>query len=447
MKYEAHPYQAYATRRIIDTPRVGLFLDMGLGKTVATLTAVEELMHDRYEVKKCLVIAPLRVAQMTWTDEAAKWDHLHLRLSRVLGSATERERALAVDADVYTVNRENVPWLVKHYGRSWPFDMVVVDESSSFKNHQAKRFRALRQVLGLIDRLVLLTGTPSPRGLMDLWAQLYLIDRGERLGKTIGAYRAAYFTPGRRNGYVVYDWEPRDGAADAVYRRIADVCVSMTAADWLTLPKRIDNRVDVELPPGARKLYARLLRDFAAEVEGADITAANAAALTGKLLQVANGAVYDEDGGACEVHRAKLDALAEIRDACAEPMVVFYWFKHDAERLKKAFPEARTLETQADMVAWNRGEIPMLLLHPASAGHGLNLQAGGRVIVWYGLTWSLELYQQANARLHRQGQTKPVIVHHLVARGTMDERVLAALAEKRVGQDALIAAVKAEIGE
>lgn len=447
MKYEPHPYQAYATQRILDTPRVGLFLDMGLGKTVATLTAVEELMHDRYEVKKSLVIAPLRVAQMTWTDEAAKWDHLHLRLSRVLGSAAERERALAAKADVYTINRENVPWLVEHYGRAWPFDMVVVDESSSFKNHQAKRFRALRQVLGLIDRLVLLTGTPSPRSLMDLWAQLYLIDRGERLGKTIGAYRATYFTPGRRNGYVVYDWEPRPGADAAVYRRIADVCVSMTAKDWLALPERIDNRVDVELPPSARKLYARLLRDFAAEVEGSDITAANAAALTGKLLQVANGAVYDEDGGAREVHRAKLDALAEIRDACDEPLVVFYWFKHDAERLKKAFPEARTLETEADMAAWNRGEIPLLLLHPASAGHGLNLQAGGHVIVWYGLTWSLELYQQANARLHRQGQTKPVMVHHLVARGTMDERVLSALAEKRVGQDALIAAVKAEIGE
>lgn len=447
MKYEPHPYQEYATRRIIETPKVGLFLDMGLGKTVSTLTAVEELIHDRFAVRKCLVIAPLRVAKMTWTDEAAKWDHLHLRISRVLGSESERERALAVDADVYTINRENVPWLVKRYGKRWPFDMVVVDESSSFKNHQAKRFRALRQVLGLIDRLVLLTGTPSPRSLMDLWAQLYLLDQGERLGKTVGAYRAAYFRPGRHNGYVVYDWIPRDGADTAIYQQIGDICVSMTARDWLTLPERVTNRVEVELPPAARRTYDQLLRDFVAEIDGGEVTAANAAVLTGKLLQVANGAVYDEDGGMREVHRAKLDALAEIREECNEPMIVFYWYKHDAERLQKAFPDARFLETEADLAAWNRGEIPVLLLHPASAGHGLNLQEGGHVIVWYGLTWSLELYQQANARLYRQGQTKPVIVHHLVAKNTMDGRVLDALAGKSIGQDALIAAVKAEIGE
>lgn len=446
MKYEAHAYQEYATQRIIDTPKVGLFLDMGLGKTVSTLTAVEELIHDRFAVRKCLVIAPLRVAKMTWTDEAAKWDHLHLRISRVLGSETERKRALSTDADVYTINRENVPWLVKLYGRRWPFDMVVVDESSSFKNHRAKRFRALRQVLGLIDRLVLLTGTPSPRSLMDLWAQMYLLDQGARLGKTIGAYRDAYFKPGKRNGYVVYDWILRDGADEVIYRHIGDVCVSMTADDWLTLPERVTNRVEVELPPAARRTYDQLLRDFVAEIDGNEVTAANAAVLTGKLLQVANGAVYDEDGAVREVHRAKLDALAEIREECSEPMIVFYWFQHDMERLQKAFPDARFLETEADMAAWNRGEIPMLLLHPASAGHGLNLQEGGHVIVWYGLTWSLELYQQANARLYRQGQTKPVIVHHLVAKNTMDGRVLNALAGKSTGQDALIAAVKAEIG-
>lgn len=446
MKYEAHAYQEYATQRIIDTPKVGLFLDMGLGKTVSTLTAVEELIHDRFAVRKCLVIAPLRVAKMTWTDEAAKWDHLHLRISRVLGSEAERKRALSTNADVYTINRENVPWLVKLYGRRWPFDMVVVDESSSFKNHRAKRFRALRQVLGLIDRLVLLTGTPSPRSLMDLWAQMYLLDQGARLGKTIGAYRDAYFKPGKRNGYVVYDWILRDGADEAIYRHIGDVCVSMTADDWLTLPERVINRVEVELPPAARRAYDRLLRDFVAEIDGNEVTAANAAVLTGKLLQVANGAVYDEDGAVREVHRAKLDALAEIREECNEPMIVFYWYQHDAERLQKAFPDARFLETEADLAAWNRGEIPMLLLHPASAGHGLNLQEGGHVIVWYGLTWSLELYQQANARLYRQGQTKPVIVHHLVAKNTMDGRVLNALAGKSTGQDALIAAVKAEIG-
>lgn len=446
MKYEPHAYQEYATQRIIDTPKVGLFLDMGLGKTVSTLTAVEELINDRFAVRKCLVIAPLRVAKMTWTDEAAKWDHLHLRISRVLGSEVERKRALATDADVYTINRENVPWLVKLYGRRWPFDMVVVDESSSFKNHRAKRFRALRQVLGLIDRLVLLTGTPSPRSLMDLWAQMYLLDQGERLGKTIGAYRDAYFKPGKRNGYVVYDWILRDGADEAIYRHIGDVCVSMTADDWLTLPERVTNRVEVELPPAARRTYDQLLRDFVAEIDGNEVTAANAAVLTGKLLQVANGAVYDEDGAVREVHRAKLDALAEIREECSEPMIVFYWYQHDAERLRKAFPGARFLETEADLVAWNHGKVPMLLLHPASAGHGLNLQEGGHVIVWYGLTWSLELYQQANARLYRQGQTKPVIVHHLVAKNTMDSRVLNALAGKSIGQDALIAAVKAEIG-
>ena len=347
---------------------------------------------------------------------------------------------------MFRIIRENVPWLVTLYGRRWPFDMVVVDESSSFKNHRAKRFRALRQVLGLIDRLVLLTGTPSPRSLMDLWAQMYLLDRGARLGKTIGAYRDAYFKPGKRNGYVVYDWILRDGADEAIYRHIGDVCVSMTADDWLTLPERVTNQVEVELPPAARRAYDRLLRDFVAEIDGNEVTAANAAVLTGKLLQVANGAVYDEDGAVREVHRAKLDALAEIREECNEPLIVFYWYKHDAERLRKAFPDARFLETEADLVAWNHGKVPMLLLHPASAGHGLNLQTGGHVIVWYGLTWSLELYQQANARLYRQGQTKPVMVHHLVAKNTMDSRVLNALAGKSIGQDALIAAVKAEIG-
>lgn len=449
--YYPHPYQQEATRRIIEDSHVGLFLDMGLGKTVATLTAIEELMHDRFEVRKCLVIAPLRVASLTWSDEVNRWSHLNLRVSKIIGTAQERLKALKADADVYTINRENVPWLVDTCANKWPFDMVVVDESSSFKNPNAKRFRALRQVLGEISRVVLLTGTPAPAGLPDLWSQIYLLDRGERLGRTISEFRERYLKPGMRNGYVVYNWLPQKGAEEAVYMQIDDICISMTADDWLDLPDRIDNKINIELPDKARAFYEQLKRDFVAAVKTTEdapveITATSAAALSMKLLQVANGAVYDADKNVRQLHDAKIDALSEIVDSAGEPIIVCYWFKHDKARLQKAFPDARELNTEQDLHDWNNGKIPVLLLHPASAGHGLNLQKGGRVIVWFGLTWSLELYQQANARLHRQGQNKAVIVHHLVAKNTMDERVLRALIKKRVSQDDLIAALKAEIG-
>lgn len=444
-EYRPHAYQREATRRIIEGSAVGLFLDMGLGKTVATLTAIQELMHDRFEVRRCLVIAPLRVAKYTWPAEVAKWEHLRLRVSPILGDKKARRSAVAKAADIYTINRENVPWLCAEYGRRWPFDMVVIDESSSFKNPKSKRFRALRRVRPLIDRLVLLTGTPAPQSLMDLWPQLYLLDGGARLGRTLTAFRDRWFRPGKRNGHIVYQWDEREGAAREIGEAIEDICLSMKAADWLDLPERIDNRVSVELPPAARAAYDKLVRDFIAELDGGEVTAANSAVLAGKLLQLSNGAAYTEDGRAVPVHDAKIDALRELTET-GEPLIVYYWFRHDLARIMQAIPDARTLDDETTLREWNEGRVPVLLLHPASAGHGLNLQAGGHTIVWFGQTWSLELYQQANARLHRQGQTRSVIVHHIVAAGTMDEAVLRALRSKRQTQDALIEAVKAEIG-
>lgn len=446
MKFVPHPYQEYAITRILDTPRVGLFLDMGLGKTVSALTAVDRLINDRFEVQRVLVIAPLRVAKLTWSAEVDKWDHLTLKVSKVLGGESKRLRALAEKADLYVINRENVPWLVDLYkGKRWPFDMVIIDESSSFKNPRSLRFRALRKVLPQIKRMVLLTGTPSPRSLMDLWPQLYLLDRGERLGRTLTAYRSAYFRPGKSNGFTIYEWLPNKDAEEKIYKAIGDICVSMSAADWLDIPEKMDNIIEVELPPKARKIYDTLKRDYAITIQRDDITAVNAAVLTGKLLQVANGALYHDDKTYTEIHKAKIDALKELAESATTPVIVFYWLKSDLERLKKEFPKARTLEDEKDLTDWNNGKIDMLLLHPSSAGHGLNLQAGGHTIIWFGLTWSLELYQQANARLHRQGQRSSVIVHHILARDTMDERVLKALQEKRMGQDSLLAAVRAEI--
>lgn len=446
MKFVPHPYQEYAITRILDTPHIGLFLDMGLGKTVSALTAVDKLINDRFEVQRVLVIAPLRVAKLTWSAEVDKWDHLTLKVSKVLGGETKRLRALAEKADIYVINRENVPWLVDLYkGKRWPFDMVIIDESSSFKNPRALRFRALRKVLPQIKRMVLLTGTPSPRSLMDLWPQLYLLDRGERLGRTLTAYRSEYFRPGKSNGFTIYEWLPNKDAQEKIYKAIGDICVSMSAADWLDIPEKMDNIIEVELPPKARKVYDTLKRDYAITIQQDDITAVNAAVLTGKLLQVANGALYHDDKTYTEIHKAKIDALKELAESATTPVIVFYWLKSDLERLKREFPKARTLEDEKDLTDWNNGKIDMLLLHPSSAGHGLNLQAGGHTIIWFGLTWSLELYQQANARLHRQGQRSSVIVHHILAKDTMDERVLKALQEKRMGQDSLLAAVRAEI--
>ena len=445
MHYTPHSYQQRATDLVVSKKSVGLFLDMGLGKTVITLTAVNELIYDRFEVSRVLVIAPKRVAEDTWTREHKKWDHLReLRISKVLGTAAQRLRALEQDADVYVIGRDNVVWLVDHYSKKkhWPFDMIVIDELSSFKNPQAKRFRALRKILGVTQRVVGLTGTPSPNGLMDLWAQVYLLDRGERLGRTIGAYREKYFRAGARNGYVVYKWEPLKGAKEQIEEKISDICVSMSAADYLTLPERIDNVIPVKLTDAEMELYKRMEQDQLLQIEDSDVVALNAAAVMTKLLQIANGSVYSMDGTAVNIHDAKLEALQEIIDTTDSPVLVFYSFKHDLDKILEAVSGARVLNGPEDIRDWNDGKVRVLLAHPASVGYGLNLQEGGHTIVWYGLTWSLELYQQANARLYRQGQEKPVIIHHLIAEGTVDEQAMAALQAKDTSQAALLAALK-----
>lgn len=445
MIYEPHAYQEYATQWLLDNEKAALLLDMGLGKSVITLTAINDLMFDYFDVVKVLVIAPLRVAQNTWDTEVKKWDHLkHLRISKVLGTEKERIQALNTTADIYIINRENVKWLVDECAKQWPFDMVVIDELSSFKSHQAQRFKALRKVRPLCKRVVGLTGTPAPNSLMDLWSQIYLLDGGERLGKTITGYRERYFVPDKRNRQVVFTYKPREGAEEAVYKKLSDICVSMKAEDYLKLPERINNIIPVQLPEKAKVEYDQLERDLLLPLTDADIIANNAAVLTNKLLQVANGAVYDEDGGVQEIHNAKLEALEDVIEAAnGKPVLVFYAYQHDRDRIKKHLKEPRVLDTEEDIKAWNTGKVPIMLAHPASAGHGLNLQAGGNTIVWFGLTWSLELYLQANARLHRQGQQQNVIIHHLVAKDTMDEEVMAVLENKEAGQEALLNVVKA----
>lgn len=447
MRFKPHTYQSFAIQRILDQPAVGLFLDMGLGKTVCALTAAAELLHNRFEVSKVLVIAPLRVAKDTWPKEIQKWDHLqYLKLAKVLGPEKDRIAALNTTADIWVINRENVVWLVDHYGKKWPFDMVIIDELSSFKSPKAKRFKALRKVRPLIKRIVGLTGTPAPNGLIDLWSQIYLLDQGERLGKTVTGYRNRYFDPDKRNRTVIYSWKLKPEAEEAIYTKLDDICVSMKAEDWLEMPERIDREVVVRIPEAARARYDQLERDLLLPFAGGDITADTMAILSNKLLQMANGAVYDENGSTREIHQAKLEALDDILEAAnGQPVLVFYNYQHDRDRILKHIPTARVLDTEDDIEKWNQGEIPVMLAHPASAGHGLNLQAGGNIIVWFGLTWSLELYQQANARLYRQGQNKSVIVHHLVAENTIDEDVMRALEHKDTGQEALLAAVKARI--
>ena len=413
-----------------------------------TLTAVRDLIED-FAVTRVLVIAPKRVAEDTWTRESTKWDHLKgLRISPVLGGPVERRKALEAEADVYVIGRDNVQWLVEHLGRHWPFDMVVIDELSSFKNPQAKRFRALRKVMPRVDRVVGLTGTPSPNGLMDLWAEIYLLDQGERLERTIGAYRELYFRPGASNGHVVYQWLPRRGAAETIERKLSDLCVSMSAADYLKLPERIDNVIPVKLQAAELEKYRELEREQVLSLgDDQTIVALNAAAVMNKLLQMANGCVYTDGGAYAAIHERKLEALQEIIETTDEPVLVFYSFRHDLEAIKAGISEAEELTGPESIARWNAGEIRVLLAHPASVGYGLNLQDGGRVIVWYGLTWSLELYQQANARLYRQGQTKPVIIHHLVAEGTVDEQVMRALQAKDTSQAALLAALKERSGK
>ena len=395
------------------------------------------------------MVAPLRVAEDTWTKESAQWDHLQgLRVVRVLGSQAQRICALETDADIYCINRENIPWLVKYYGTDWPFDGVVLDELSSFKSPSSKRFKAMRKVRPLIKHIVGLTGTPSPNGLIDLWAQIYLLDQGKRLGRTLTEYRNRYFNPGRRNGYVVYDWVPKDGAEDEIYRRISDICISMKACDYLKLPERVDVVRTVKLDDEAQTAYTEMEKEAVLELGPNEIVdAGTAAVVSGKLLQIANGAVYDENGKTHIIHESKLDTLEDVIEAVnGRPVLVFYAYQHDLERIMQRFPQARKLEGSAEIDAWNRGEIPILLAHPAGAGHGLNLQAGGNHIVWFGLTWSLELYQQANARIYRQGvKGERVTITHLVTEGTIDEDVMRVLDGKATRQDALLEAVKARV--
>lgn len=452
MKFTPYDYQSRAEEFILQHPKAGVFLDMGLGKTVITLSAIDELINARYEIERVLVIAPKRVAEDTWAREHAKWDHLRqLRVSLVLGTPDRRRRALAAAADIYVISRDNVVWLVdlcRQTGRRWPFDMVVIDELSSFKNPQARRFRALRKVMPGVRRVVGLTGTPSANGLMDLWAQMYLLDGGERLGRTLGAYREKYFRPGARNGYVVYRWDPLPGAQREIERRIGDICISMRSADYLQLPRRIDNVIPVRLTAAEKKQYKTMETEQLLQLgKDENVVALNAAAVMTKLLQIANGCVYTAEGTVARLHRQKLDALLEIVDTTDGPVLVFYSYRHDLAAIREAIPEARTLDGAADVTDWNAGRVRVLLAHPASVGYGLNLQAGGHVIVWYGLPWSLELYQQANARLYRQGQDKPVVIHHLLAEGTVDEQVMAALQAKDTGQAALLAALRERRGQ
>lgn len=444
-----HDYQAFSIKKIIDHPAAGLFLDMGMGKTVSTLTAITELMHDYFEVSNVLVIAPLRVAEHTWSDEVEKWEHTkYLKVSKILGSKKERIQALNTKADIHIINRDNVVWLVEQLKSEWPFDMVVIDELSSFKSTSAKRFRALRRVRPFIKRIVGLTGTPAPNGLIDLWPQVYLLDQGERLGKTVTGYRERYFIPGGGDPskHIVYNWIPKKEAKENIYNKISDICVSMVSADHLILPKRVDHTIGVDLPEAVREKYEQLEKDLLLPFKDSDVVADTAAVLSNKLLQLANGAIYDEDKEVQHVHDEKLNVLDDIIEASnGKPVLVFYSYKHDLARLQERYKEAVKLETNEDFENWNKGEIPILLTHPASAGHGLNMQDGGSTIVWFGLTWSLELYQQANARLHRQGQKERVDIHHLVVKDSVDERVMKALKTKTTSQDALIEAVKARL--
>jgi len=446
MEFKPHEYQEMAIEKIINQKSVGLFLDMGLGKTVITLTAIRQLIKDEFAVSKCLVIAPLQTAWNTWTDELNKWEHLSdLSISLVLGTAKQRELALDTEADIYVINRENIQWLCGYYqGAEWPFDMLVIDELSSFKNPSAKRFKALRKKLPYFRRIVGLTGTPASNGYMDLWSEIYLLDRGARLGKTLTDYRNYYFNPGRRNGHIVYEWVLRSGAKDIIDRKLSDICVSMKAVDYLNMPDKIETEVYVSMTPKERKIYDQFGRDHVIPEQG--IVGATAATVQGKLLQMANGFVYNEDKETLLIHEHKLEALEELVEASqGEPILVFYSFIADKDRILERFPDAVVLDGTARVKQWNSGEIKMLVTHPASAGHGLNLQAGGRIIVWYGLPWSLELYQQANARLYRQGQTNTVRIYHILTKNTHDVDVLEALKKKNITQEELLKALKARI--
>lgn len=446
MKYSPHEYQEYAKRFIIEHPEAAIFLDCGMGKTVITLTAIQELINDYFDAKRVLVIAPLRVGLTSWPAEIAKWDHLkNLRYSVAIGSTAKRIAALNdKTAQIVIINRENVDWLIK-YNR-FDFDMVVIDELSSFKSHKSKRFKALMSKRPFVKRIVGLTGTPSSNGLMDLWAEFKLLDMGKRLGRFIGNYREWYFRPDKMNGPIVYSYKPLPFAEKEIYEKISDITISMSALDHLKMPELIVNEVEVEMNPHEQGKYDGLKQEMMMEIPDGVITAANAASLTNKLSQMANGRIYDEDKNIIHIHDRKLDALEDIiESANGQPVLVAYWFKHDLDAIKERF-KVREIKTSADIVDWNDKKIPVAVIHPASAGHGLNLQSGGNILVWYGLTWSLELYQQTNARLWRQGQTfGTVVIQHIVCKDTVDGNILKALKAKNTTQSALIEAVKAVV--
>lgn len=450
MRYEPFEYQRFTKQFILDHPNAGVFLDMGMGKTVTALTAADELLHDYFDVKKVLVIAPLNTAKNTWPVEIMKWDHLRdLSFSVVLGPSEARIGALNREADIYIINRENVPWLVQLYGKKWPFDMVIIDELSSFKSSKAQRFRALKKVRPFIKRLVGLTGTPAPNGLLDLWAQVYLLDGGQALGKTITGYREAYFDPDKRNATTIFSWKLKPFAEEEIYKRLEGLCISLDSQDFLKLPERRFIRHLVKLSPDAKASYERLERDTLLPFAEGDIDGATAAVLRNKLLQAAGGAAYDENGKAHVLGDDKLKALDDlIEEANGQPVLIFYNYKHELKRILKRYPGAVSIKDDGAVDRWNAGEIPLLLAHPASAGHGLNLQAGGHIIIWYGPTDNLEYYLQANKRLHRPGQKQVVLIHHLLAEGTLDGRVLdVTLLPKENQQNALLRAVQARIKE
>jgi SNF2 family DNA or RNA helicase len=450
-KAELHPYQTFSVEFICSHSQTAIFLDCGLGKTVTTLTALDELLFDNFEIGKILVICPLRVSAV-WVEEISKWEHLsNLRLSVAVGTETERKAALQAKADIYIINRENVGWLIEDSGIPFDFDTLVVDELSSFKNHQTKRFRSLMKVRPKVVRIIGLTGTPSSNGLMDLWAEYRLLDMGQRLGRFIGQYRSTYFTPDKRNGQVIFSYKPLPFAEKEIYAKIADITISMKSTDHLIMPDLVTAEYLVKLSDKERERYDELRQDLVLKLAGGDVTAANAAALSGKLCQMANGAVYGDDGAVHYIHDRKLDALEDLIEAAnGKPVLVAYWFKHDLERISARLKDRHIpftkLDTSDSIASWNEGKWPVALIHPASAGHGLNLQSGGSTIIWFGLTWSLELYQQANARLWRQGQiSETVVLHHIIAKDTIDERVMKALSAKDRTQTALIDAVKANL--
>lgn len=449
MEFKPHDYQAYAIDFIKTHPVAGLFLGMGMGKTISTLTALNTMMFDSFQVARCLVVAPLRVARDTWPAELTKWEHLkHLRASVIVGTAKERRQAIHTDADIYVINRENLPWLIKELGDDWPYDCVVIDELSSFKNHKATRFKALMSRRKHMRRIIGLTGTPAPNSLEDLWAPFKLFDGGKRLLPYITHFRERYFDPDKRNGYQVFSWKLKPGAEDEIYEAISDVTVSMKTTDHLDLPPLTTSSRVVHLDKAEREVYNQLKKDMLVHVDGEVIDAGSAATLSNKLLQLSSGAIYADEARTVTVHSQKIDALEDIVEAAnGHTVLVAYWFKHELERLLRHFPQGRLLSTAEDMSDWCSGKIPLAFIHPASAGHGLNLQSGGHILVWHTVPWSLELYEQTNARLFRQGQTEPVSIIHIEAANTIDQQVIKSLETKNQTQSALIKAVKAQLGD